>query len=98
MRKNVNLFALASSNMPGIDTKVVYHRLYIDSTMKLVSQMIHKVGGEKQVTIDEEVLKLRMVGFINDVKCLSWMANVFMVGKFSNKWCICIDFKDLNAS
>lgn len=41
--------------MPDIDTRVVYHQLTIDTTVKLVSQMKRKVDKEKREVIDKEV-------------------------------------------
>lgn len=85
LRRNINLFVHASSNIPRIDTRALFHLLTNDSTMKSISHRKHKVGEDKMKVIDEEVQKLRNVGFITKVRYLSWMDNVVIVGKSSNK-------------
>lgn len=85
MRRNIDFFALALSNMPGIDTIVVFHHLAIDSMVKPVSQRKHKVGEEKMATINEEVEMLKSVDFITKVKYPSLMDNIVLVHKSSNK-------------
>lgn len=64
--KNVDLFALVPLKMSDIYTRVVYHRLAIDTTIKLVSQRKCKVSEEKIVVIDEEVQKLTSANFIRE--------------------------------
>ena len=44
----------------------------------------------------EEVEKLLIAGFIREVYCPEWLANVIMVKKSNGKWRMCIDFTDLN--
>lgn len=62
--KNVDLFAWAPSDMPGIDTKVVNHRLAIHLFTKLVAQMKWKFNEEKKYAINKKVGKLFVVGLI----------------------------------
>ena len=45
-----------------------------------------------------EVQKLLMAGFISSVQYPTWLSNVVMVKKANGKWCICVDFKDLNQA
>lgn len=51
------MFTQAPSEMPGNgkDTRVVFHRLTIDSLIKPASQGKHKVDKENRIEIDEEV-------------------------------------------
>lgn len=56
------------SDISGIDTRVVCHRLTINSYMRPISQRNHKVGKEKRATIDEDVNILSNVDFITEVK------------------------------
>ena len=44
----------------------------------------------------EEVEKLLTTGFIREVYCPEWLANVIMVKKSNGKWRMCVDFMDLN--
>lgn len=85
LRRNINLFVHASSDIPRIDTRALFHRLTNDSIMKSISHRKHKVDEDKMKAIDEEVQKLRNVGFITKVRYPSWLDNVVIVGKSSNK-------------
>lgn len=66
--------------------------------MKPLSQRKHKVVEEKKTVIDEEVQKLASLSFIIEVKYPSWLANIVLVRKALNKWCMCINFIELNVA
>ena len=46
----------------------------------------------------EEVEELLTAGFIWEVYYPEWLANVVMVKKSNGKWCMCVDFTDLNRA
>jgi len=46
--------------------------------------------------IEKEVSKLIEVGFICEVKCPTWIANIVPVRKRNGQLCVCVDFRDLN--
>ena len=46
----------------------------------------------------EEVEKLLAAVFIREVYYPEWLANVVMVKKSNWKWCMCVDFTDLNCA
>lgn len=48
--------------------------------------------------IDEEVDKLLVVDFIEEVQCSDWLANIVIIKKVNDKWMICIDYTDLNKA
>lgn len=98
LKKNIDLFAYAPSDMPNIDTIVACHCLVTYPSLEPMSQRKCKVGEENRVAIDKEVYKLIKVSFITKVKCLLWPANVGFVRKTSNKWCMFIDFIDLGVA
>ena len=43
-------------------------------------------------------MKLKQVGAIKEVFYPKWMANTVVVKKKSGKWCVCVDFTDLNKA
>ncbi|MCI62668.1 hypothetical protein A2U01_0083925, partial [Trifolium medium] len=67
--------------MPGIDVRVITHKLSISSETKPIPQRKRKVGEERRAAIEEEVAKLRSACFIEEIKYPSWLANVVMVKK-----------------
>lgn len=38
------------------------------------------------------------VGFVREIKYTTWLSNVLLVKKSNGKWCICIDYTDLNRA
>ena len=44
----------------------------------------------------DEVTKLLVAGFIQEVHYPKWLANVVLVKKANGKWRMCVDFTDLN--
>ena len=45
-----------------------------------------------------EVVNLLATGFIREVKYPEWLANVVVVPKKGGKWCLCVDYTDLNEA
>ena len=84
--------------MSSIDNKVIEHKLNINPTRKLVQQKWRVFAPERNKAIVEEVEKLLTTGFIREVYYPEWLANVIMVKKSNGKWCMCIDFTDLNRA
>nr|KYP69584.1 Transposon Ty3-I Gag-Pol polyprotein [Cajanus cajan] len=84
--------------MPGIDANFICHRLAIHKEAKPVAQRKQKVGGERQKAIITETQKLLNAGFIREVRYTMWLANVVLVKKSSGKWCMCVDYTDLNKA
>lgn len=66
--------------------------------MKPLSQRKLKMGEEKQYAIEEKVEKLKSENFITEIKYRTWLANMVLVQKSSNKQWICIYFTNLNVA
>ncbi|XP_039687770.1 uncharacterized protein [Medicago truncatula] len=98
LRENVDLFAWAPSNMPGIDIGVACHHLAVRTSVKPVVQRKRKMGEEKRKAVDEEVKKLQEAHFICEIKYPTWLANTVLVKKASGKWRMCVDYTDLNMA
>ena len=43
-------------------------------------------------------MKLKQAGTIKEVFYPKWLANTVMVKKKTRKWCVCVDFTDLNKA
>ena len=48
LRTNLDLFAWAPEDMPGINPRVIFHTLAIDPKIQPVAQKKRKLGMEKQ--------------------------------------------------
>ncbi|XP_072071786.1 uncharacterized protein [Arachis hypogaea] len=98
LRENADLFAWTPADMPGIDPFVITHKLAINSEARPISQKKRNLGTEKRLACLAEVKKLITVNFIREIRFTTWLANVVMVKKSNGKWCMCVDFTDLNKA
>ena len=51
---------------------------------------------EHAEAVKEEVNKLKQVGAIKEIFNPEWLANIVVGKKKNGKWCVCLDFTDLN--
>ena len=84
--------------MLGISMKVIQHRLNVDPEKKLVQQRRRVFTPERNQAITDEVNKLLLAGFIQEVYYPDWLANVVLVKKANGKWRMCMDFMDLSKT
>ena len=84
--------------MLGIDPSVITHHLNVYPSSKPVRQKKRVFASERDNAIKEEVQKLAIVKFIQEVYYSDWLANVVMVKKTNGKWRLCLDFTDLNKA
>ena len=59
-------------------------------------QSLRRPSKEHVETVKSEVTKLKQVGAIKEVFYPQWLANTVVVKKKTGKWCMCVDFTDLN--
>ncbi|RDX87985.1 hypothetical protein CR513_30478, partial [Mucuna pruriens] len=84
LRRNNDVFTWTTEDMPDINPEFICHRLLVAQGAKLVAR--------------KETNKLLAASFIREVQYLTWLANVVMVKKASEKWRICTDYTDLNKA
>nr|KYP53812.1 Retrovirus-related Pol polyprotein from transposon 17.6 [Cajanus cajan] len=96
--ENKDLFAWTPSDMPGVDPKVMCHKLSICAEAKPIAQRKRKMGTERKLAVEMEVAKLLDAGFIREVHYTTWLANVVMVKKSNGKWRMCTDYTSLNKA
>ena len=98
LKKNLDIFTWTHKDIPGIDNKVIEHRLNVDPTKKLIQQKRRVFAPKRKKVVMEEVEKLLAANFIREVFYPKWLANVIMVKKSHEKWQMCIDFMNLNRA
>jgi len=64
LRNNKDLFAWKPYNIPGIDLKVICHKLFVCREARPVSQKRRKLGEERRKEAIEETEKLMQADFI----------------------------------
>ena len=63
-----------------------------------MKQCLRRFDKGKHRTIGEEIAKLSVAGFINEVYHPEWLANPILVRKKSGKSRICVDYTGLNKA
>ena len=81
-----------------MDPKVVTHKLNVDPKARLVKQLARKYCLDVEEKIKAEVNKFLKVGFIEEIICPEWLANIVLVKKKGGQIRIFVDFKDLNRA
>ena len=95
---NIDVFAWSHSDMIGINPTMASHKLNIIPLTRLIRQKVRRFYPDCHQIIQTEVDNLLSAGFIREVKCLEWLANVVVVLKKGGKWQVCVDYTDFNES
>jgi len=98
LKKNVYLIVWTTFDMPAMSPDIITHRLTIYMEAQPVVEKKCKLREEKRLVAKEETEKLLSVGFIWEARYTTWLANVVMVTKASNKWRMCVDYTNLNKA
>ncbi|VFQ70740.1 unnamed protein product, partial [Cuscuta campestris] len=62
------LFAWGPEDMPGVDPKIIYHRLAVDPTHKPVKQKKRFLSAERREFVTKQVTTLQSIGHIREVR------------------------------
>ena len=81
LKANKDVCAWSHEDMPGINPKVVSHKLNVDQTLCPVKQKRRFFAPDMNAAIIEEVDKLLVAKLIREVFYLEWLTNVVMVNK-----------------
>lgn len=98
LKKSKDVFIGSHEDMPVIDLSIITHRLNVSLSYKPVHQKRKVFVLERDNAIKEEVQKLVIAKFIQEVYYSDLLANVVMVKKENEKQKMCIDFIDLNKA
>ncbi|KAL2251529.1 UNVERIFIED_CONTAM: Retrovirus-related Pol polyprotein from transposon [Sesamum indicum] len=96
--ENEEVFAWSMTDFYGIPPNVITHQLNVNPEAKPVKQKKRIFGLERSQAIQTEVDKLLEAKHIRPVQYPEWLANVVLVPKPNGKWCLCIDFTNLNKA
>ena len=96
LRKNVDVFTWDAYEAPGLDPNFICHHLNVNPSITPKRQPPRRLSKEHVEAVKSEVTKLKQAGAIKEVFYLQWLANTVVVKKKIGKWCVCVDFTDLN--
>ncbi|GKV17036.1 hypothetical protein SLEP1_g27591 [Rubroshorea leprosula] len=91
-------FAWDYSKMPGLDRKLVEHKLPIAEGFRPCKQPPRRMPTEVTLKVKEEIERLVKVGFIRTCRYVDWLSNVVPVLKKNGKLRVCVDFQNLNLA
>jgi hypothetical protein len=98
LSRNKDVFAWSALDLVGVSRTIIEHSLGIDPSVRPKKQRLRKMSDEKTEAAKAEVHRLLEANFIEPVAYPTWLANVVMVQKKSDKWRMCIDFTSLNKA
>jgi hypothetical protein len=78
--------------------EVIEHKLGIDQSYKPIKQKERRYTSERCETIQQEVNKLLETGFVRPVGYPNWLANIVLVEKPDDSWCMYINYTSLNKT
>ncbi|XP_019176175.1 PREDICTED: uncharacterized protein LOC109171578 [Ipomoea nil] len=97
IRRSHTVFAWGPEDMPGIDRRIITHKLAVDPSGKLVHQRKRYMSAERREFVKNEVTALLNVGHIKEIYYPQWLSNVVLAPKGST-WRMCVDYTDLNKA
>ncbi|GJY49561.1 hypothetical protein Tco_0439517 [Tanacetum coccineum] len=98
LRKNVDIFAWAPSDMTGIPWAITEHSLDTYSHIEPKAQKKRSLTPDRRKVVTDEVNEWLKAGIVRRVRYPTWVANPVLVKKVDGSWRMCIDFKDLNKA
>ena len=98
LKRNVDVFAWDTYEAPRVDPNFICHHLNVNSFITLRRQPPRCPSKEHVEAIKNEVTKLKQAEAIKEVFYPQWLANTVVVKKKIGKWCVCVDFIDLNKA
>ena len=98
LRRNVDVFAWDAYEAPGLDPKFICHHLNVNPSVTPKKQPLQHPSNEHVEAVKSEVIKLKQAGAIKEVFYPQWLTNTVVVKKKIGKWCVCLDFTDLNKA
>ena len=98
LRKNVDLFAWDAYEASRVDLNFIFHHLNVNPSVTPRRHPPRRPSKEYAVAVKNEVTKLKQAGAIKEVFYPQWLVNTVVVKKKTGKWCVCMDFIDLNKA
>jgi hypothetical protein len=98
LKEYADCFSWDYTEMPGLDRRIVEHRLPLKSGFRPFQQQARQMKAEVLVEVKKEVEKILEAGFIRPCRYAEWISSVVPVQKKDGRWRVCVDFRDLNRA
>jgi hypothetical protein len=84
--------------MKGINPKTFSHHIYTQLIPGPVRKPQRWMNPTLKEVVKEELQKLLDANFIYPISDSRWVSPLVVVPKKNGKWCICVDYRELNKS
>ena len=98
LKKNIDVFSWNAYKAPGVNPSFICHHLNVNPSVTPKKQPPRRSSKEHSDAVKDEVAKIKQAGAIKEIFYPEWLANTIMVKKKTGKWCVCVDFTDLNKA
>lgn len=98
LQKNKGAFAWDYLDMKGIDPQLCMHHIYREKNARPIRQPQWRLNPHLKDIVKEELQKLMDVKFIYPIPNSKWVSPLVVVPKKNGKWCICVDYRELNKA
>ena len=98
LRRNVDVFAWNAYEALGVDPNFICHHMNVNPSITPKRQPPRRPSKEYVEAVKNEVTKLKQAGTIKEVFYPQWLTNTVVVKNKTGKWCVCVDFTDLNKA
>ncbi|XP_058103487.1 uncharacterized protein LOC131247057 [Magnolia sinica] len=98
LQQYANVFAWSHEDMPGINPKIIVHRLNVDTDHQPILQKHKPLSLKRYTVIGEKVDNLLKAGFIEEVYYPDCTTNIVLVKKSNGKLRVCVNYTDLNKA
>ena len=96
LREFKEIFAWSYQDMPGLDIKIVVHRILLRPKCPPVWQALRRM--KSKIILKEEVEKKLEASFLTAIAYSNWVANIVLVLKKDGRVCMRVDYRDLNRA
>ena len=96
LKRNIDVFAWNVYEAPGVDPSFICYHLNVNLSVTPRKQPPRRSSKEHSDAVKNEVMKLKQARAIKEVYYPEWLANTVVVKKKTRKWCVCVDFTNLN--
>lgn len=96
--QNIYVFPWSHKDMEGIDLKIAYHKLNIDSSTWLKQEWRRPLSAKRYEALWKKVENLLSNWFIREMIYSKWVSNLVLVKISIGDWWVCTNFIDLNKA
>ena len=98
LKKNVDVFAWNAYEAPRVNPSFICYHLNVNPSVTPKKQPHWRSSKEHFDAVKDEVTKFKQAGVIKEVFYPEWLANTVVVKKKTRKWCVYVDFSNMNKA